>query len=76
MSSKTGDLDLGLETSKMLVLIFFKFSHLEFIFILELFMSLSKCNTIMILTIGNLDLDLQGQIGLQTFNIFILTVKH
>ena len=30
----------------------------------------------MILKIGNLDLDLQGQIGLQTSKIYILTVKH
>ena len=30
----------------------------------------------MILKIDNLDLDLQGQIGLQTSKIFILTVKH
>ena len=30
----------------------------------------------MILKIGDLDLDLQGQIWLQTFKIFILTVKH
>ena len=30
----------------------------------------------MILKIGDLDLDLQGQIELQTFKIFILTVKH
>ena len=29
-----------------------------------------------ILKIGNLDLDLQGKIGLQTCKIFILTVKH
>ena len=29
-----------------------------------------------ILKIGKLDLDLQGQIGLQTFKIFILTVEH
>ena len=29
-----------------------------------------------ILKIGDLDLDLQGQIGLQTSKIFILTVKH
>ena len=30
----------------------------------------------MILKIGNLDLEFQGQIGLQTSNIFILPVKH
>ena len=30
----------------------------------------------MILKIGDLDLDLQGQIGLQTSKIFILSVKH
>ena len=30
----------------------------------------------MILKIGDLDLDLQGQIGLQTSKIVILTVKH
>ena len=30
----------------------------------------------MILKIGDLDLDLQGQIGLQTSKIFILTVEH
>ena len=30
----------------------------------------------MILKIGNLDLDLQGQIGLKTSIIYILTVKH
>ena len=30
----------------------------------------------MILKIGDLDLDLQGQIGLQTSKIFMLTVKH
>ena len=30
----------------------------------------------MILEIGDLDLDLQGQIGLQTKKFFILTVKH
>ena len=30
----------------------------------------------MILKIGDLDLNLQGQIGLQTTKIFILTVKH
>ena len=30
----------------------------------------------MILKIGDFDLDLQGQIGLQTSKIFILTVKH
>ena len=30
----------------------------------------------MILKIGDLDLDLQGQICYQTFKIFILTVKH
>ena len=30
----------------------------------------------MVLKIGDLDLDLQGQIGLQTSKIFILTVKH
>ena len=30
----------------------------------------------MILKIGDLDLDLQGQIGLQTNKIFIVTVKH
>ena len=30
----------------------------------------------MILKIGDLDLDLQGQIGLQTSKTFILTVKH
>ena len=30
----------------------------------------------MILKIGDLDLDLQGQTGLQTSKIFILTVKH
>ena len=29
----------------------------------------------MILKIGDIDLDLQGQIGLQTCKIFILTVK-
>ena len=29
-----------------------------------------------ILKIGNLGLDLQGQIGLQTSKIFILPVKH
>ena len=29
-----------------------------------------------ILKIDNLDLDLQGQVGIQTSNIFILTVKH
>ena len=29
-----------------------------------------------ILKNDNLDLDLQGQIGLQTSKIFILTVKH
>ena len=29
----------------------------------------------MILKIGDLDLDLQGQIGLQTSKIFILTVE-
>ena len=28
------------------------------------------------LKIGDLDLDFQGQIGLQTSKIFILTVKH
>ena len=28
------------------------------------------------LKIGDLDLDLKGQIGLQTSEIFILTVKH
>ena len=32
--------------------------------------------SLMILKIGNLDFDFQGQIGLQTSNIFILTVKH
>ena len=30
----------------------------------------------MILKIGELDLDLPGQIGLQTSKIYILTVKH
>ena len=30
----------------------------------------------MILKIGDLDLDIQGQIGLQTSKIFILTVNH
>ena len=30
----------------------------------------------MILKIGDLDLDLQGQIGLQTCKIFVLAVKH
>ena len=30
----------------------------------------------MILKIGDLELDIQGQIGLQTSKIFILTVKH
>ena len=30
----------------------------------------------MILKIGNLDLDLQDQIGLQTSKMFVLTVKH
>ena len=30
----------------------------------------------MIVKIGDLDFDLQGQIGLQTSKIFILTVKH
>ena len=30
----------------------------------------------MVLKIGNLDLDLQGQIGLQTSKFFILTVKN
>ena len=30
----------------------------------------------MILKIGDLDLDLQGKIKLQTSKIFILTVKH
>ena len=30
----------------------------------------------MILKIGDLDLDLQGQIGLQISKLFILTVKH
>ena len=30
----------------------------------------------MILKIGELDLDLQGQVGLQTSKFFILTVKH
>ena len=30
----------------------------------------------MILKIGDRDLDLQGQIGLQTSKILILTVKH
>ena len=30
----------------------------------------------MILKLGDLDLDLKGQIGLQTSKIFILTVKH
>ena len=30
----------------------------------------------MILKIGELDLDLQGQIGLQTSKIFILSVIH
>ena len=30
----------------------------------------------MILKISDLDLDLQGQFGLQTSKIFILTVKH
>ena len=30
----------------------------------------------MILKIGDLDLDLQGQIGLQTLNFFILTGKY
>ena len=29
-----------------------------------------------LLRTSDLDLDLQGQIGLQTSNIFILTVKH
>ena len=29
-----------------------------------------------ILKLSDLDLDLQGQIGLQTSKIFILTVKH
>ena len=29
-----------------------------------------------ILKIGDLDLDLQGQIGLKTSKIFILTVEH
>ena len=29
-----------------------------------------------ILKLSDLDLDLQGQIGLQTSQIFILTVKH
>ena len=29
-----------------------------------------------ILKLSDLDLDLQGQIGLQTFQIFMLTVKH
>ena len=30
----------------------------------------------MISKLGDLDLDLKGQIGLQTSKIFILTVKH
>ena len=30
----------------------------------------------MIMKIGNLDLDLQHQIGLKTSKMFILTVKH
>ena len=30
----------------------------------------------MVLKLGDLDLDLKGQIGLQTSKIFILTVKH
>ena len=30
----------------------------------------------MILKISDLDLDLQGQIGLQTFKLFILTGKY
>ena len=30
----------------------------------------------MILKIGDLDLDFQGEIGLQNSKIFILTVKH
>ena len=30
----------------------------------------------MILKIGDLDLDVQGQIGLKTSKLFILTVKH
>ena len=30
----------------------------------------------MILKVGDFDLDLQGQIGLQTSEIFIFTVKH
>ena len=29
-----------------------------------------------ILKFGDLDLDLQGLIGLQTYKLFILTVKH
>ena len=29
-----------------------------------------------ILKIGDLELDIQGEIGLQTSKIFILTVKH
>ena len=30
----------------------------------------------MILKIGDIELDIQGQIGLQTSKMFILTVKH
>ena len=49
---------IGLETFKVLVLIFFKFHHLEF------YLSNSNCLFIikwLILKIDDLDLDLQGQ---------------
>ena len=80
MSSKACDLDLdvqgqiGLETSKILVLILKKFNLLEFYLKLELF--IGHLNVSYDLKLGDLDLDLKGQIGLQTSKIFILTVKH
>ena len=80
LDEKTGELDhdlkgqIGLETSNILVLIFFKIcfrilpSNLNCLLIIKV--------SHMILKIGDSDLYLQDQIGLQTFKIFILTVKH
>ena len=71
MSSKTGDLDLdlqgqiGLETSKILVLFFLIYPIRTLSSKLNCFFDHLNI-AIKILKIDDVDLDLQGQIGLQT----------
>ena len=65
---------IGFEISKFFVFIFQKLTVKNFIFKLKLF--IDHLNVSYDLKISDLDLDVQGQIGLQTFKIFILIVKH